>query len=211
MVAALTNTRIPASPSDQDSAAGRSAEICWPSTTRLMAAGDATALARFYEFTFDIMYREAARVSGRDEHCCLDIVHDAMLKAVRCIKQLDNAASVTSWSRAVAKSVTYDWLRKESRKQKLENVRPARMDQTSGHGVDIGEFSMDQARILWIEQELKELPDELQGLIALRYRWGWSLQEIGQSIGLKTGAVDGRLRRAIKKLRRKAEIEFDET
>jgi RNA polymerase sigma-70 factor (ECF subfamily) len=176
-----------------------------------MAAGDPSALARFYEFTFDIMHREAARVSGRDEQCCLDIVHDAMLKAMRCIKQLDDATAVAGWSRAVAKSVTYDWLRKESRKQKLESVRRVSDDSASKDHVDFSLVKIEEARIRWIEQELKELPDELQGLISLRFRWGWSLQRIGQRVGLHTGAVDGRLRRAIEKLRKKAEAEFDES
>ena len=200
--------------SDQESHADPSAAVCWSTTTRSIAAGDTTALAIFYEFAFDIMYREAARISGRDEPTCLDIVHDAMLKAMRCMKRLDDAPSVASWSRAVAKSVTYDWLRNEARKQRLEQRRPAadpvEDSNASNETEQLKEFELRDVRLHWLEQELQQLPDELRGLISLRYRLGWSLQKIGQRVGLKTGAVDGRLRRAIEKLKQKAESQFDE-
>ncbi len=178
--------------------------VQWSDITRSMANGDSHALAKYYEFTFDIMYHEVVRVSGRCEQTCLDIVQDAMLKAIRSMKTLESPAAVSTWSRAVAKSTAYDWLRKETRNRKLETGLPLRFPDD-----DQGRL-LDAARLLWIEEELRGLPDGLQSLIALRYRLGWSLKKIGQSVGLKSGAVDGRIHRAIETLRKKAGVEFDE-
>lgn len=49
-------------------------------------------------------------------------------------------------------------------------------------------------------------------MIALRYRLGWSLKRIANQFGLKTGAVDGKIRRAIIKIKEQARTEeFERT
>ena len=65
-----------------------------------------------------------------------------------------------------------------------------------------------QARIEWIEQQLRKLAPDLRRMVLLRYRLGWSLQEVATKFGLKTGAVDGRIRRAVEELRQQAEWEL---
>jgi len=65
------------------------------------------------------------------------------------------------------------------------------------------------ARLAWVEEQLKELPDELGSMIGLKYRMGWTLREIGEKFGLKTGAVDGKIRRAMDDLKQKAVREFE--
>ncbi|MCH8316763.1 MAG: sigma-70 family RNA polymerase sigma factor [Planctomycetes bacterium] len=41
-------------------------------------------------------------------------------------------------------------------------------------------------------------------LLLMRHRFGWTLKRIGDALGLKPGAVDGRIRRVLTKLRRRA-------
>ena len=43
----------------------------------------------------------------------------------------------------------------------------------------------------------------------MRHRFGWTLAKIGQTLGLGPGAVDARLRRLSKMLRRKAQEKGD--
>ncbi|MFK7765844.1 MAG: RNA polymerase sigma factor [Mariniblastus sp.] len=167
-----------------------------------MASGDRNALATFYNFNFDVMLKEVRRCLGRDEQTCLDLVQDAMLKAIKSIKPISSEGQIIAWSRTVAKSVTYDWLRKRSRLKTTELSEAG----------PIGDESHieDSARLVWIESELKSLPPPLQKMIELRYRLGWSLNRIGAKFGLKTGAVDGRIRRAVERLRLKACEEFND-
>ena len=184
----------------------------WRETTRKMIGGDRVELARYYESFFPLMFQEVKRLSGRDEATCLDIVQDAMIKAIRCMKPMDSESELRAWSNAVVRTTAYDWLRKHG---------PASGDfasmerETSSESLRGGEpdWVLAQARLRWVEEELQTLPRELQSMISMRYRLGWSLKKIASQFGMKTGAVDGRMRRAIEKLRSKAEttgsVEFE--
>lgn len=194
-------TKLPRSISTHPSAI---AETDWLSVTRRMKAGDSKALTVFYEHVFDLMFREVKRLINRDEQTSLDIVQDAMLKAIRCIKPLPDAGAVVAWSKTVVRSTTYDWLRKQGRQNAHEL---SAIDQPIQKEQLVDE---DSARMLWIEEQLQAMSPELRRLIRFRYRLGWSLRRIAESLGLKTGTVDGRIRRAIEKLQEKAKREFDE-
>ena len=177
----------------------------WVEITRRIKSGDQAAFEIYYEHTFKIMYCQIQKLVGSDEQTTLDILQMAMLKVIRCIKPLPDESAVNAWSSAVAKSVAYDWLRKNARK--LEFV--------SDFEHDIAEPSLEpgliaQSRLQWIEDQLLELPHELRRIVLLRYRFGWSLRRIAESLGLKTGAIDGRIRRTIEKLQEKAQREFNE-
>lgn len=188
----------------------------WRSVTRSMANGDSKSLAVFYESQFEVMLAEARRCSGLDESSCLDLVQESMIKAIRCIKPMDNEKAVSAWSRAVVKSVTWDWFRSQKRMISIdrsaapEQPDPRNLDQKPKTASE-GFLEVEkEARLIWLEDELQSLPHELQTMISLRYRLGWSLKKIGQRFGIRTGAVDGRIRRAIDRLRKKAMVEFIE-
>ena len=180
-------------------------KVSWDEITRRIKGGDQSAFEVYYEHSFMIMFCQIQKLIGSDEQTTLDIVQLAMLKVIRCIKPLPDESAVNAWSSAVAKSVAYDWLRKNSRKHEF-----------------VGDFEHDiaapspepglvaQSRLHWIEGQLMELPRELRKIILLRYRLGWSLRRIAETVGLKTGAVDGRIRRTIEKLQEKAQREFNE-
>lgn len=197
----LLVTKLPRSISTPPSA---KAETDWLSVTRRMKAGDNKALAIYYEHVFDLMFCEVKRLVNRDEQTSLDIVQDAMLKAIRCIKPLPDAGAVVAWSRTVARSTTYDWLRKQSRQRSQEL---SAIDQPISKMEPVDQ---DSVRMLWIEDQLQSMSPELRRLISFRYRLGWSLRRIAETLGLKTGTVDGRIRRAVEKLQEKAKREFDE-
>ena len=67
----------------------------------------------------------------------------------------------------------------------------------------------NQARLLWVEEQLQEVSPELRQLIDYRYRLGWTLRQIGERLGMKAGRVDGRIRRYLQQLRVKAEETYD--
>lgn len=187
-------------------------EVNWGFVTRSMKSGDSDAFAIFYEHCYPVMLTQVRRCIGRDEATCLDIVQDAMLKSIRCIKALDSKLTVTKWASMVAKSVAYDWLRKRVRQQTLEDENPHACQATIAESaVDGGTFELDYARLVWIEQELQDLPSNMRDMIELRYRLGWSLKQIGMRFGLKPGAVDGRIRRSVEGLKKRAREEFGES
>ena len=62
----------------------------------------------------------------------------------------------------------------------------------------------------WLAEQLATLDPALVRLIDLRYQQRWTLARIAGAMGLSIGTVDGRLRRAIGKLRRTAVEAFDD-
>lgn len=169
--------------------------------TRAVASGDTEAFAQLYRSHFDAMLRDARRFTGRDENYCLDIVQEAMMKVIRCIKPIDTEASLRAWLRCVVKSCAYDSLRRDARRMAHENGHAPAVSHT-----DANELT---ERLAWLREHLQALDAETRHLVLLRHRMGWTLQRIAASLGLSTGAVDGRLSRAMRKLQRKAE-QFDE-
>lgn len=170
--------------------------------TTAMAAGDAGAIEAFYRRHFDTMLAMARRAVGHrrhDEALVLDVVQDATMRIVRCIRTIDTEAHLLNWTRLVVQSCALDRRRQEQRRQLRERSRPSAS--ISG---DLTE------QLAWLAAEIEKLEPSLAKLIRLRFAEGWTLARIATAFRTTTGQVDGRLRRAIAKLRTDAKAAFDE-
>ncbi len=168
-----------------------------------MAAGDAAAIETFYRSHFDrlrAMAATALRTRHYDESRCLDIVHDAMLLIVRCVKPMQTEQHLLNWCRLVIQSCALDRLRREQRraKRELAHVREETAE------TDYSE------QIAWLDEQIAALDPALAKIIALRFRDGWTLAKISALLDTTTGKIDGQLRRAIQKLKADAQIAFGE-
>ena len=159
------------------------------SLTAAIASGDTEAFAGFFGLWFEWMRREAGRATGRDESFCLDVVQDSMMRVIRSMKPMSTDDDLRRWLGVVVRSCAYDRLRREARARD----RQYRADTATGaeHDLEL------HGRIRWLEQELRSMSSLNAELLLMRYRFGWTLQQIGTALGLKPGAVDGRLRRLI--------------
>lgn len=162
-----------------------------------MAAGDSDAIARFYNDFFDAMFREARRACGRDEQFCLDIVQEAMLKVIRSIRPMETQAQLVQWTRRLVRNAAFDQLRAEIRRKQRE-VRSASPTAVEGQAREIEELS---SQMNWLAAELDSMPASESRLLSARYEWGWTLQRIGRELGISAGAVDGRIRRLLARIR----------
>jgi RNA polymerase sigma factor (sigma-70 family) len=172
--------------------------------TAAIASGDTEAFALFYRQWFDFAFLEARRYGNHDEQFCLDIVQDAMMRVIRSIKPMDGEADVCKWMRAVVQSCCYDRLRAEARRARRERKRASNGRGTAGD-------PDHQERIDWLYAQLAALETDQAQLLSMRFRFGWTLQRIGAALGLKPGAVDGRIDRTLSNLRAKAEEDFHES
>ena len=172
----------------------------WADLSRRIANGDSAAFEQFFEDYFQFTLETARQATGRDTQTCLDIVQESMLKLMRCLKPLGGQNELNAFVRVVTRSVAYDWLRKENRRQRAV----ARLE---GHTRNNPQPTVDQDQIRWLEEQLRSLDPQLRQIIDWRYRWGWTLQAIASKVGLQPGAVDGRIQRALKKIRQQAEGE----
>jgi RNA polymerase sigma factor (sigma-70 family) len=176
--------------------------------TTAIASGDTEAFARFYQAWFATMYADAKRATGRDEAFCLDVVQDAMLRIIRRMKPLPTEDDLRRWLRVVVQSCAYDRLRGETRRRRREAEAAAgRQYVESPTATDHGDL---RRRLEWLERQLATCDDTGVRMLLMRHRFGWTLQQIGAALGLKPGAVDGRLRRLVGGLRRTAQEELDD-
>lgn len=166
-----------------------------PDLTRRIAAGDPEAFTALYEAWFDWMFGEARRMTGRDESFCLDVIQDAMMRVIRSIKPLPSEPALRSWLRAAVRSCAYDRLRADARRRRRENHAAAQPDAPDRDLHD---------RLAWLRRELATLDPATSLLVTMRHRFGWTLEQIGSALGLSPGAVDGRLRRAVTALSKRA-------
>jgi RNA polymerase sigma factor (sigma-70 family) len=167
--------------------------------TTAMAAGDAGAVAVFYRDQFGFMYGAARRATGRDESFCLDVVQDATLRIVRTVRPVKTLPQLRAWVKLVVQTTAYDRLRADARRARREAAVIA------GHA-----DPPDGDRLAWLARQLGRLDPGLVRLIDLRYERNWTLARIAESLGLSIGTVDGRLRRAIQRLRDLAAEQSDD-
>lgn len=170
----------------------------WSRVSIRIANGDDQAFEFYFNQFFQLMISEARRISGRDEATCLDIVQNAMIKATRSMPHLNDKQHAIAWTRVLIRCTTLDWLKVKA------NRLPTPIETCETATNDILDAIDTRARIQWVEEQLKQCPRQTRSMIALRYRLGWSLERIARRFGLKTGAVDGRIRRAIHKIRGQA-------
>jgi RNA polymerase sigma factor (sigma-70 family) len=166
--------------------------------TAAIASGDTEAFARFYRERFDSMYGEARRATGRDESFCLDVVQDAMIRVIKSLRPMESEGGLRAWLRSVVQCCAYDRLRAEARRARRERAAAANRP---GIQRDDGL----EEKLGWLRREWASLDEQQARLLVMRYRLGWTLERIGEAIGLKPGAVDGRVSRAVGELRRRAQ------
>ena len=192
-------------PPRTESVAEATTDCHWADLSRRIATGDSAAFEQFFEAYFQFTFDTVRQATGRDTQTCLDIVQESMLKLMRCLKPLGGQNELNAFVRVVTRSVAYDWLRKENRRQRAV----ARLEPQTHPNGDQRSLA-DEEQLLWLEEQLRSLDPQLKQLIDWRYRWGWTLQAIASKLGLQPGAVDGRIQRALKKIRQQAEGDADE-
>ena len=169
--------------------------------TRDIAAGNGEAFTRLYRDYFDMMYLHAARLSRRDEAFCLDVVQDSMMRVIRSLGPMESPAQLRRWLRRVVSSCVVDRIRADERRRRREE-RATRMRLAAGEP--------DQEWIAWLRGRLVQLGQAEVHLLRQRFQWGRTLRRIGEAVHLSPAAVDGRLNRTLKELRRQAQEECHE-
>ena len=177
---------------------GRAGEVCSGSLgdvralTRLVAAGDADAVARLYEAKFGLVFGVARR-AGFHEQGALDVAQETFIKVVRGAPVIGSEAALDAWLRRVALRTGLDVIRAETRRAARERGRGARED------------GPRDGRVEALRRELAAMDTRTVELLRLRHQAGLTVDAIARVVGMTAGAVDGRLRRAGTRLRERLE------
>jgi RNA polymerase sigma-70 factor (ECF subfamily) len=175
--------------------------------TRAIRAGDGAALEQLYRARFDRLHAAARSRTRRDEAFCLDLVQEVFLRVIRALPVLDSEAQLDAWLVRTLDRCAIDALRRECRMRRRERAHgAARASAAEGPGGgSLLSRAPDAGALL---DRVSALPAAAKSLLEQRFRFGWTLQHIGLAAGLAPGAVDGRIARALDRLRK--ELDDDE-
>lgn len=160
------------------------------SLTRAIRAGDADAFAVLYRARFDVVYSVIRRYTRVPESDCLDITQEAFSRMIRAVPETDSENRLLVWMVIVARNTAFDFLKSERRRLQRHKRRPPAHEQRNAEIDD---------RLDFIRRVLDE---ESWSLLRLRFIEGRTLQTIATTLGLKPGALDGRIRRALRDARK---------
>ncbi|MEL6329938.1 MAG: RNA polymerase sigma factor [Planctomycetota bacterium] len=163
--------------------------------SRGIAAGDEAAFEAFYRDWFEECFEMARALTRRDEAFCLDVVQESMLRAARRMRPMASREQLAAWMRRVVHRCALDRFRSERRR--------AVREQRSGTGEPA--LHETDERIEWLRAELERLGPPERSILMLRFGGGRSAASIAAASGVSPGAVKGKLRRLIERLRERAE------
>lgn len=170
-----------------------------------VARGDHGALDALYREWFERAVGLARGYTRRDESFCLDIVQDAMVRAVRAMKGLPSAAALDGWMTVLIRSASIDALRREARRVARERARLGR-----GSVQRADEMTARGEELEQLFAALMALGDADAGLLRERIASGRGLRELAGELGATVGSVHGRVRRLLERLReRMREVDRD--
>jgi len=163
------------------------------------ARGDRDAFAMFYEATFDDALADAHRLTGRDEHFCLDAVQDAYVRAAKRLPAMDSWAACRAWLQRAIASSAIDRIRADSARSRRESTH----DRTSSRDA---ESNPELAELL--ERLQATLDDRQWHAVRLHIGQGLSLSAVGRAMHLSRDAAYGLVRRGLRTLSTDARAEM---
>jgi RNA polymerase sigma-70 factor, ECF subfamily len=175
----------------------------------LAQAGDDQAFRRLVERHSRGVFQLAFRLTG-SEPDAEDIVQDAFLKAYRELKRFEARSSFGTWLHRITVNCAYDLLRRRPRHSAESLDAAADEDAQGGGGIEPEADGTSQPDRLAFGAEVQGhvraaldllTPTERTAFV-LRHLEGRSLDEIGETLGLRTGATKHSIFRAVQKMRR---------
>lgn len=131
------------------------------------------------------LYRTALLYLGSGS-AAVDAVDEAIYKGFLSYKKLRQPDYFSTWLTRILINVCNDELRRRGRMAGLE---------------ELPETSAEQFDALPLREAVERLPRQLRAVIALRYFSGYTLAETAEILGLPTGTVSTRQRKALDLLR----------
>jgi RNA polymerase sigma-70 factor (ECF subfamily) len=171
-------------------------------------AGDELAFRRLVERHSRGVFQLAFRLTG-SEPDAEDIVQDAFLKIYRELKRFESRSSFRTWVHRITVNCAYDLLRQRPRHRAESLDAPAELD-APGSGIELEADVTSRPDRLAFGAEIQDcvttalelLTPTERAAFVLRHFEGCSLDEIGETLGLRTGATKHSIFRAVQKMRR---------
>jgi RNA polymerase sigma-70 factor, ECF subfamily len=162
--------------------------------------GDLAAVSELYNLHVDRIYRYVRYRTG-DDPTAEDITAEVFLRAIESLGSYsDQGAPFIAWLYRIAQARIIDFWRSSRRRQTAPLEDPLLQD---GLLVTDEDINLDflQHRSLW--SALRQLTDDQQNVIILKFMQGLDNAEIAQVLGKTEGAIKALQRRALEALARR--------
>ena len=167
----------------------------------LMATGDQTALAHFYDMTSTLVYGLALRIVGDSdgaEDVTLEVYNQAWNQASRYDPQ---RGTPVAWLLTIARSRALDWRRVLHLRQQREAPLDVDAIQTSDTQPTPAEASLFSEQRAHVQAALASLAPEQREAIELAYYGGLSHRDIADHLQQPLGTIKTRIRLGMLHLR----------
>jgi len=149
--------------------------------------GDTACFATLCKRYYPALLATAYAVAG-DEHLAEDAAQEAIAEACRRLRTLRKPQRFGSWLGAICRNIAKDMLTDRSRSRQVAEgfVTPAE--------------NSDSDEEAALTRAVRALPEPLRQVVFLRYYNAMSYEQISSVLGLSSQAINGRLRRARKRI-----------
>jgi RNA polymerase sigma-70 factor (ECF subfamily) len=173
-------------------------------------AGDRDAFRVLVERHSRSLFRVAFRMTG-NENDAEEVVQETFLRAYRNLSRFEQRANFGTWLYRIAINCAHDLRR--VRQKHDERREPEREDEEGMERMDTlpsGDPGPD--RVVFSREVQRRVAAAMEGLgqleraaFVLRHFEGYSIEEIGRTLGLRESATKNSIFRAVQKLRRALE------
>jgi len=162
--------------------------------------GDAESFRSLVERHSRLVFRVAYRRTG-SEADAEDVVQETFLRAYRQLGRFESRANFGTWVYRIAVNCAIDYMRAKPKRESAEE--DGVLERTAG-----GAGSPDAEQLVLageigarVQAALGRLTDMERAAFVMRHYQGFSIEEIGRSLGLKTNATKHSIFRAVRKMR----------
>ena len=174
-------------------------------TVALARDGDSEAFRALVERHGRAVYRLAYRMTGSAQDA-EDVVQETFLKAYKQLSRFESRANFGTWLHRIAVNCSIDLIRSRPHREAVHDDADleqfgASMESTDATGTSPERLMMGTEVQQRIGDAMANLSRMERAAFILRHFEGRSIEEISQSLGLKTNATKHSIFRAVRKMR----------
>ena len=165
--------------------------------------GDSDAFRALVERHSHRVFRLAFRMTGNEQDA-EDVVQESFLRAYRHLGRFEARADFGTWLYRIVANCAVELMRSRRARRDLARIDP--IDESAPDAMAASEPGPERLAVSaemkrQVEAALGDLSSLERAAFTLRHYEGWSIREIGRTLGLGTSATKHSIFRAVKKLR----------
>lgn len=162
--------------------------------------GDSEAFRSLVERHSRVVFRVAFRMTGNAADA-EDVVQETFLRAYRQLGRFESRANFGTWVYRIAVNCAIDYMRARPKRESAEDDDV--LERAAGGTRQPGAEQLVLAGEIGarVQAALSRLSDMERAAFVMRHYQGFSIEEIGRALGLKTNAAKHSIFRAVRKMR----------